>query len=152
MPVTAEVVVERARDVQQFPALHAHLWAVAEADLAQEARVGRAHRLLITLKVTIPETGESTRMMVHAQGMQGYQSLSSFTQKPDLMRVKLKQLADDISRARSRLAGFRSAIPDDVADEIDAALATAEERASPKKSASETWSGQYGMGGILPGR
>lgn len=132
--VTAQIVVERAKNVEKFPSLHAHLWETPEADLAQEARIGRAHRLLITIKVTIPETGESTRMMVHTRGMTGYSSLEAVAKQPDVAKLKLQQLVADIARARARLNGFRYALPDELADEIDEALATAETRASQAPS------------------
>lgn len=128
IPVTAASVVERAKDAEAFPSLNKHLWQVPEADLANEARLTRAHRLLITLKVTIPDTGETTRMLVHTRGTPGYMPVTSVTRVPDLAAAKLRQLMDDIARARGRLRAFKAAIPDTVADEIDQALEQAETR------------------------
>lgn len=128
LSITAAAVVEKAKDAEQFPALNKHLWQVPEADLAQEARLTRAHRLLITMHVTIPETGERTRMLVHTSGVPGYQPISAVARVPDLALAKMRQLADDIARARGRLRAFKAALPDDIATEIDEALQEAETR------------------------
>lgn len=128
MPITASAVVEKARDADQFPSLNKHLWQVPEADLASEARLHRAHRLLITMHVTIPETGEKTRMLVHTNGVPGYQPISAVARVPDLALAKLRQLTEDIARARGRLRNFKASLPDDIATEIDEALEAAETR------------------------
>lgn len=128
--LTAETVVERAKDADKFPALYAHLWGVSEADLAQEARIGRAHKLLISIRI-VSEEGTSTRLLMHTPGDRGYRPVNQVVQSLDLAQLKLRQLAADIGRARERLRAFRSFIPDAVADEIDASLKTAEDRASP---------------------
>lgn len=125
--VAASLVVDRAKDSAKWPLLHKHFWEISEADLAQEAREARAHRLLIMLRVTIAETGGTTRLMVHTRGQPGYASLPSVVSRPDLVALKLQQLREDIARARARLTAFRSALPDELADEIDAALAHAEQ-------------------------
>lgn len=126
--ITAEHVVEQAKDKETFPALHKHLWEVSEADLAAEARISRAHRLLITVRVVTGE-GETTRMLVHTRGVPGYRPLSSIVTNPDLAASKLTQLTEDIARARGRLRAFRAAIHEDIADAIDEALETAEAKA-----------------------
>lgn len=126
--VTATAVVEKARDAEKYPALNKHLWQVDEALLAQEARISRAHRLLITMRIVIPETGETTRMLVHTPGTDGYRPINSVTKVPDLAMAKMRQLAEDISRARGRLRAFRAALPDELATEIDEALEQAEQR------------------------
>lgn len=145
--VTAELIVERAKNAERWPQLNAHFWQVPESDLAHEARIARAHRLLITLTVTVRESGEVTRMMIHTPGERGYQSLPAISRKPDLARVKLQQLIEDISRARARLRAFRAAIPDDVADEIDTALEVAETTANRAETA-RSGPVEYGMAGI----
>lgn len=128
--VTAALVVERARDAAAFPNLNKHLWQTPESDLAAEARLARAHRLLITLHVTVAETGETTRMMVHTNGVAGYQSMSSVARVPDLAAAKIKSLLEDIGRARARLRAFRAALPESVAIDVDEALEEAENRAN----------------------
>ena len=128
--VTAAVVVERARDAAAYPDLNRHLWQVPDADLAAEARLARAHRLLITLHVTVAETGETTRMLVHTTGVPGYQSMDSISRIPDLAAAKIKSLLEDIGRARARLRAFRAALPENVAIDVDEALEAAENRAN----------------------
>jgi hypothetical protein len=127
--LTATYMVERARDEAEFPALNKHLWQVDEAILAQEARVSRAHRLLVTLHVTTGE-GVTTRLLMHTRGTTGYQPVATVTGNPDLAATKLKQLTEDIGRARARLRAFQSALPEDVTEGIDEALEQAETRAA----------------------
>lgn len=119
--LTAEAVVEIARDAQTYPALHGHIWAVPESVLANEARVARAHRLLI--QVTITEGGVSTRMLIHVPGTPGYQHYKRVAATPDLAAVKLKQLREDVDRSRARFAEFRAILPDEVATEIETEFA-----------------------------
>lgn len=126
--VTAAMIVERARDVEKFPSLNKHLWQVPEADLAAEARLTRAHRLLITMKVTVAETGEATRMLVHTPGTPGYRTMESVSRTPDLAVMKLRQLLDDVARARNRARVFKAALSESVGAEIEEALETAERR------------------------
>lgn len=126
--ITAPFVVEKAKDAEKYPALNKHLWQVPEADLAAEARLSRAHRLLITMRVTVADTGETTRMLVHTAGTPGYQPIGTVTKTPDLAMAKMRQLAEDIARARGRLRAFKAALPDDIATEIDEALEQAETR------------------------
>lgn len=128
-PLTAEVVVERAKNAEAFPTLHKHLWEPTESDLAMEARINRAHRLMIRISVTMGE-GEVTRLLVHSRGVPGYQPLSFVAGSRDLAALKLQQLTADIARARGRLRAFRAAIPDQVSDEIDSLLAQAEAKAA----------------------
>lgn len=132
--VTAEAIVERAKNIEDWPLLHAHFWEVSEAELAQEARVQRAHRLLIMLRVTVAETGSTTRFMVHARGSSGYTSMPAAQQKTDLMLIKLRQLHEDVGRARARFNSFRAALPDDLADEIEAVLLAAEQATTPRST------------------
>lgn len=127
--ITAEHVVEEARDAEKFPTLNKHLWEPDEADLAMEARVMRAHKLIYTIKVTAGE-GERTQLLVHTRGIPGYQPLSSVVGNTDLAAMKMQQLTQDIARARGRLRSFRAAIPNAVADEVDDLLAKAEAKAS----------------------
>lgn len=127
-PITAPLIVERAKNAKAFPALNAHLWKIPEAELAHEARVARARRLLITMHVTLPESGEVTRLLVHTAGTPGYRSIDAVVKIPNLVLTKIRQLTDDIARARLRLRAFRAALPDDIAVEIDAALEAAEAR------------------------
>lgn len=127
--LTATHMVDRARDAEAFPELNKHLWQVDEAILAQEARVQRAHRLLITLHVTTQE-GEPVRLLMHTRGTSGYQSASTVLSNPDLATTKLKQLQEDIARARGRLRSFKAALSEDISDGIDEALEQAEQRAA----------------------
>lgn len=129
-PVTASFVVESARDAAAYPDLNRHLWQVPEADLAAEARIQRAHRLLVTMTVTVAETGDTTRMMVHTPGSPGYQSIESVAKMPDVAAARLRQLSEDIGRARARLRAFRAAISADVAAEVDDLLKAAEDKTS----------------------
>lgn len=122
--ITAEQVVQAARNKADYPELHAHLWEVPEKELADEARVARAHKLIISLRV-VTEVGTTTRMMVHTIGTKGYQPAQAVAANIDLAAMKLKQLAADVGRARERLRGFKSMLADDVADDIDKALDTA---------------------------
>lgn len=128
-PLTAPQVVEAAKDAARWPNLNRHLWQVPEADLAMEARLARAHRLLITILVTTSE-GITTRMFLHTEGVPGYQSLGVVAGNKDLAATKLLELTQDISRARARLRAFRSALPDDIGSEIDEALEAAEAKAA----------------------
>jgi len=127
--VTAEIVVEAAKDAAKYPRLNEHLWQVAEADLANEARITRAHRLLISITI-VSEEGATTRLLVHTPGTAGYRPLTSVVSSPDLASIKLRQLTDDIARSRGRLRDFKAFVPSDVADEIDAALEEAEQKAN----------------------
>ncbi len=127
--LTAPEVVAAAKDAAQWPALNQHLWQVAEADLAAEARLARAHRLLIAIVVTTGD-GVTTRANLHVDGAPGYVALSTVLSTPNLAMSKLQELTADINRARGRLRAFRAALPDDLADEIDAALQQAEDRAT----------------------
>lgn len=129
-PLTAEAVVERAKNAKKFPALHKHIWEVPEGELLMEARINRAHRLMIRLCVTTGAEGETTRLFVHTRGVPGYQPLAFVTNNPDLATSKLQQLTADISRARGRLRAFKAAIPDAVSDEIDDLLARAEAKSA----------------------
>ncbi len=128
-PLTAPQVVEAARDQQRWPALHKHLWQVPEPELAAEARLARAHRLIITV-FTTTEGGVSTRLFVHTSGTPGYQPLQTVTGSRDLANLKLLQLTQDISRARARLRAFRAALPDSIGTEIYEALERAEAKAT----------------------
>lgn len=119
--ITAEEVVEIARDAAGFPALNAHLWQVPVSILANEARIQRAHKLLITVQVT--EAGQSTRMLLHVPGTPGYQHFRQVARSPDLAVIKLRQLREDIDRSRARLNEFKAILPDDVALDIETQLA-----------------------------
>ncbi len=125
--LTAEALVEAAKDAKAWPNLNRHLWQVPEAELATEARVARAHRLLITMTIT-SEDGITTRAYLHTQGNRGYTDLRTVLASPDLAVSKLMELRHDITRARARLNAFRAVIPEDVAAEIDTALEAAEKR------------------------
>lgn len=127
-PLTAEDVVNYAKDAKTYPALHDHLWKVSESFLAQEARISRAHRLLISIHVVTIE-GDRTRMLIHTPGSPGYRDAAYVARSPDLATIKLRQLRDDIARSRARLAEFRAILPPDVADEIAASLSRASDAA-----------------------
>lgn len=129
-PLTAKRVVEKAKNAKKFPALHKHIWEVPEGELLMEARINRAHRLMIRLSVTTGVEGETTRLLVHTRGIPGYQPLNFVTNNPDLATSKLQQLTADIARARGRLRAFKAAIPDSVSDEIDDLLARAEAKSA----------------------
>jgi hypothetical protein len=129
IPLTAERVVDAAKNAESFPELHAFLWEVAESELAAEARLSRAHKLLISIRI-VTEDGVDTRFMVHTGREAGYRPLTSVVTQFDLASVKLKQFANDVSRARMRLREFRSLIDPAVADQIEANLKAAEEIAS----------------------
>jgi hypothetical protein len=121
----AKVVVEKARTDKRLPALNKHLWGLSEADLAMEARLARAHRLIIRLNIVTVQ-GVSTRMLIHTNGTRGYQPTETVAQTPNLAIAKLLQLRGDIRRARDRLHNFSMILDPDVAASIDAALGTAE--------------------------
>lgn len=127
--LTAEKVVEAARNEQTYPFLHAHLWGISEAELAGEARISRAHRLIISLHVTVGD-GVTTRLLVHTRGVAGYHPYPAVAATPNLASMKLAQLTEDIARARGRLRSFRAVLPEEVSAEIDEALAQAEAKAA----------------------
>lgn len=127
--LTAPYMVEAAQNAEAYPNLHAYLWAPSEAELAAEARLARAHRLMISLNITIGD-GVITRLLMHTPGIGGYSPYSSVISNLDLAATKLRQLTEDIARARGRLRAFRSALPEDIGTEIDDALAKAENRAT----------------------
>lgn len=132
-PVTADGVVEAAKDAEKFPALHEHLWAVSETTLAGEARITRAHRLLISVHV-ITEEGDRVRFLTHTPGLAGYRATTHVAAQVDLASMKLRQLTEEVARSRAKLREFRALVPSAVADEIDAALEQAERRASDAAS------------------
>ena len=127
--LTGPYMVEMARNAEAYPALHEYLWAPSEAALAAEARLTRAHRLLIAINVTIGD-GVKTRHLMHIRGQSGYAPYGSVIRNPDLASLKLQQLTEDIARARGRLRAFREVLPGDVSTEIDQALEAAETRAT----------------------
>lgn len=127
--LTAEMVVEASKDAERFPHLNKHIWQEAEDTLLKEARIARAHKLLISVKITTEE-GTTTRLMVHTPGLVGYRSYTHVATTFDLASVKLRQLIDDVSRARARLKEFRAVVPSEVIDDIDAHYEAAEKRAS----------------------
>lgn len=128
-PLTAPFMVEAAQDAETYPSLHEYLWVPSEETLAAEARLTRAHRLLISINVTIGD-GIKTRHMMHIRGHEGYRPHDTIITNPDLAAEKLRQLTEDIARARGRLRVFRDILPEAVSLEIDAALEKAERRAT----------------------
>lgn len=122
--ITAEYVLSKAKDAETYPKLNEHLWQVPDADLVAEARIARAQRILVTMRITIAETGEVTRMLVHTPGTPGYHAMSNVVRIPDVARAKMQQLAEDIARARARLRAFRAALPEEFSSEVDAQLET----------------------------
>lgn len=136
-PVTAESVVEAAKDAAKYPALHEHLWAVSVETLATEARVARAHRLLISVRI-VTEDGDSVRLLTHVPGMVGYQPSSRVASNVDLAAMKLAQLTIDIARSRARLREFKALLPAVIADEIDESLARAEQASANATATSQS--------------
>ncbi len=133
--LTADALVQLARDqAVEFPTLHAHFWEVAESALAHEARLARAHRLIISIRVIIGDATE-TRMLVHTPGTAGYRPIEDVVRTYDLAALRLRELQADISRARSRLREFQSLLPDAVALQIEENLASAERAAEPRAAA-----------------
>ena len=127
--LTAPLMVEATKDADAYPELHKYLWGASEAVLAAEARLTRAHRLLIAINVTIGD-GVKARQFMHIRGTTGYQPYGTIIRNPDLAAVKLRQLTEDIARARGRLRAFRDVLPETVSAEIDEALEAAETRAA----------------------
>lgn len=134
--LTAERVVASARKAKQFPLLHEHLWNVPEKDLAAEARLARAHKLIIRLTVTT-EDGNNVRSFLHTRQEKGYRPISEVSVNTSLAAIKLQELTADIGRARQRLAAFRSVLSDVVADDIDAALARASAAVDAARAAAD---------------
>src|SRR5262245_49011120 len=118
--ITAEDVVEAAKDADAYPQLNHYLWKESEATLAKEARLARAHRVLVVIRMPVGD-GLTSRVLLHSRGVKGYRHITSITRDKDLAVSKLKELMDDIGRARGRLRAFRACIPDDLAAEIDEA-------------------------------
>lgn len=135
--VTAEAVVEAAKDAEQYPALHDHLWAVSTETLATEARVARAHRLLISIRI-VTEEGDSVRLLTHVPGMVGYQPSSRVAANIDMASLKLAQLTADIARSRARLREFKALLPTMIAEEIDDSLARAEQASATAATANQS--------------
>lgn len=136
-PLTADALVELAKAEADFPALHAHFWGVSETALAHEARLARAHRLIISIRVIVGDATE-TRMLVHTPGTAGYRPIDDVVRTFDLAALRLRALQADISRARARLKEFRSLLPDDVAMQIEDSLASAERAAEPRAVSLDT--------------
>lgn len=126
--LTAEMLVEAAKSKRKYPKLHEHLWAVSEAELAMEARIQRAHSIIVQIRFTTEE-GATTRTLVHTKGTKGYQPVQAVAANANLAALKLQQLAEDIGRAKDRLRNFKSILPFDVADEIEDLLERAQNRA-----------------------
>ena len=124
--LTAESVVEAAKNATTYPSLHEQIWAVADADLVAEARLARAHRLIIRLTV-VTDDGTTVRAFMHTREEKGYRPVSSLATNVSLASIKLAELTADIGRARHRLAGFKSILPAEITDEIDAALSRADD-------------------------
>jgi hypothetical protein len=124
-PLTADALVDLAKSQADYPALHAHFWGVSETALAHEARLARAHRLIISIRVIIGDA-PPTRLLVHTAGSQGYRPIDHVVKTFDLAAQKLMELQNDIARSRSRLREFRSLLPDDIAIQIDERLSEAE--------------------------
>ena len=132
--LTADAVVEAARDAEGYPALHKHLWATDIETLAMEARRARAHRVIMSIRI-VTEEGSTARVLVHTRGVPGYQPVSAVVAVPDLARAKVAEIRDRISRLRGDLATFRGLLPPEIAAEIDQPLAEAESRATARASA-----------------
>lgn len=126
--ITAEYILEQARDATKYPKLNEHLWQAPEEDLIAEARIARVHRILLTMKVTVAETGDVTRLLVHTPGTPGYHAMQNVINIPDIARAKIQQLSEDIARARARLRSFRAALPGDLSSVVDAHLEAASAR------------------------
>lgn len=123
--LTADDVVRSAQDADKYPGLHDHLWGVSETILAHEARLARAHKLIISIRV-VQEEGVESRLYIHTPGIAGYQPLKKVLATPDLAVARLQQLSADVGRARQRLREFRMLLPGEVADAIDASLEASE--------------------------
>ena len=130
--LTAQAVVEAAKDEKTYPALHAHLWLVQEAKLAAEARLARAHHLLIRIQITTRE-GITTRLLVHTRDVEGYQPVALVAATPNLAKSKLAQLRADIGRARERLLSFSAILDPELIADVDNALRNAEKRLEPSE-------------------
>lgn len=137
--LTAPAIVEAAKDQKAWPSLYKHLWEVPETDLAMEARLARAHRLMISVTITTEE-GVRTRLFLHTNQYDGYRPLDAVLSNKNLAGVKFAELTADISRARARLRSFRAMLPTDLAADIDADLERAENKAkqqtAPEQAAS----------------
>lgn len=123
----ADDLVREAKDAQAYPKLHEHLWGVSETVLAHEARISRAHRLLISVRI-VTEEGDNTRLLVHTPGIAGYQPAARVLSNPDLAALKLRQLAADVARSRGRLNEFKQMLPSDVAEAIDKSIVDTERK------------------------
>jgi hypothetical protein len=135
--IMAAQIVEEAKDKDKYPSLHAHLWEVAADVLADEARIARAHRLLISIHFTTEE-GVTTRLLMHTPGQIGYRPATHVARSVDLAALKLRQMAEDIGRARARFRDFKAIVPSEVADEVDQLLEQAEKKAIEGIAARET--------------
>ena len=125
--LTAEDLVEAARNARTYPLLNDVLWKVPEAELAAEARIARAHKLIIRCTVVTSE-GSTVRAFLHTRNDKGYRPAEAIAGSTNLARIKLAELTADIGRARQRLASFKAIISSETADEIDDALGVAETR------------------------
>lgn len=132
-PLTADEVVEAAKDENKYPLLHDHLWKTSEETLLKEARRQRAHVLIVQLRI-VSQDGDRIRLFAHARGTPGYIRTEEMAANVDLAPIKLNQLAKDLRAARERFSAFRRMIDPDVAGEIegmiDAAASAAEKAAN----------------------
>jgi len=129
--LTAQVVVDASRDEPAtYPQLHAHLWQTPEKELAAEARLSRAHRLLIRIQITSTE-GITTRLLVHTRDVPGYQTVDVVASMPDLRAAKLSMLRADIVRARDRLRAYSAILAPDLVIEVDEALQQVQKKLEP---------------------
>jgi hypothetical protein len=91
----AEDVVKWAKSKKDYPDLYEHLWGESEDVLLAEARLSRAHRLIISIKTTV-EPGRETRVYVHTKSEPGYYSKEQVESDPNLVEIHMQRLRDDI--------------------------------------------------------
>ena len=130
--ITAEDLVLEAKSSTKYPKLWEYLWGVPEGELAQEARLARAHRLLIITKTYDEDSGQVTKLVLHTGKERGYRHYQDVVHDADLALTYLKGLSADVDRCIQQFNSFKKLLPNDVALEIEDAFArtkTATEKA-----------------------
>lgn len=122
--LTAEAMVQAARDKRAYPQLNAHLWGPSEKQLAMEARINRATKLIISIKVTV-EPGYTTRSIIHVKDNPGYYSKQVVEANPNLAEIHLQRVRDDIMRAILRYQAVATFLDPEITGPLGEALRAA---------------------------
>lgn len=103
--LTARAVVEAARDAKQYPKLHDHIWQADDETLLDEARLTRAHQVIMRIRVEVIDGGK-VRGMIHIQGTPGYQSTAHVVSNFDLAAAKAREYLHRLRSDQQRFDVF----------------------------------------------